>query len=80
MTKERFRELVKKLHPDRWAGDRSALQAFRAVIAQRDRHEKRVNYCAKCGVAIDREAKHCNRHAREIWQKRQRRELTYGQT
>lgn len=67
MTKERFRELVKRLHPDAGGSSKFA-HALRAVLncrrLQRQRHFKQFNKCW-CGVTINPSAKHCGLHMRK---------------
>lgn len=58
MTKERFRQLVKRLHPDASGTNRTRMH-YEAVIRARDQAAARSNYCQRCGEAIKRLARHC---------------------
>lgn len=67
MTKERFRQLVKRLHPD-MGGDSSVSHMLRAVLNcwkfQQGRHSRRYKKCW-CGVTINAKADHCRLHMRQ---------------
>jgi hypothetical protein len=65
MTKERFRDILKRLHPDKHGGRRvhgytGLLNALRQWNIQRRR---RFNHCW-CGVAIHLSSKTCKMHER----------------
>jgi hypothetical protein len=64
MTKARFRELVKKLHPD-LSGTERTVQAFRLMVEnmRRQRSRKKLPHCW-CGVPVARHAKRCRLHYR----------------
>lgn len=62
MTKQRFHELVKRLHPDT-SGDGRTLDAYRKVVAAWRRRKSRFHKCF-CGRTILRINKHCQLHAR----------------
>lgn len=72
MTKERFRQLVKRLHPDK-GGNGHHAYLLRTVLErwrqQKAKHSKRYKKC-HCGATIDARATACNLHMRRPRQKR----------
>lgn len=62
MTKERARQLLKRLHPDSNGGHygRGQKQALLNVIATMKRAANRFAKCLDCGQAIARHAKRCH--------------------
>lgn len=60
--KKRFRELVKRLHPD-LSGDRRTVTAFRRIVELHRKQNTRYNHCW-CGVTIKRTARRCAMHSR----------------
>lgn len=59
MTKERFRQLAKQLHPDT-SGTGSTTRAFRVVVEAWNRRKKRPK--CWCGVTINQNAERCRIH------------------
>lgn len=71
MTTERFRQLVKRLHPDLNGGafGRGVRSAWENILAHRQRHRNRLPKCS-CGVVINPTAKHCGICARKLRRER----------
>lgn len=63
MTTERFRQLVRKFHPDTNGGRSPRIDLLRMVLAARSRQNAKIfNRCCLCGVTISRTAKRCLLH------------------